>query len=1299
MEVKEYRTRTVKDERYKTLNSTGANVSEIEKERFEGDNNFIDYFLVLGAKPEIYKNNYLYNSDSISEINNNLIPQIITKFPKIDKKYIVIENSIIQQIFPQGFNAIESETQPQPQFYSIILDNQLYSATYTNKFIACLLIYESISDYKILNDKYKSSDILFNTLRSNSIKVLKSPPVPSEKYKNFYIPKCLCLVSVYPAFNRFQEILFSLYNLVKSNQYNSLYIDRIIEKIIVEIPKLPRGHKKFFLKLPPNKTIDLTEKKMNDFPCINMDLPKFFACLDINNILEIFRFLLFETKLIFFGSNLTDLTNSIISILTLIAPFKYQFQVVSVLPKDLYNFIETISPYIFGINEKYDENFFKKNKINTEDATIFIVDIDNNKYYIRVQNEQVLNRDYPPFPKNLKEKIEKDYNKYKKEKESNNKTSESKDLNIKRDEENSEYQLIFYNFMISLLKDYPKFLSKDYGVTKDISMSIKDMIDITSYVNLYNANERDFYNRIFSTQMFIEFIYKRMMPKNYNERVEILFFEEKINEQKKKSFFKSKDIAPSILLSSNEYDYDNEIINIDCTNEMDITEKVKDWILINTEEAKKIFLNNGYDINIDEDKEIITFNYPIFPCLLSEKFFALNYEYYKKPEIYCNAIDAINLKIVNKSHLQFNINKSKELLSEEGNDLYLCYLIMWSLTLWYTDEWERELRFLQMIEIIEKVQGHDIQIFEILFKALVDVKWSDKDIILLYKKFIHLNLNPTWKIFSLVSKIIKKKANIKNKKELLSQLTKFEQLKIKKKEKSQKNAEENINFRSRTLKVKSVDDKILSEDVIFYAYGYCNGCSKNINLINLCSNLSQLKTKTVLLKNNSVPSEVLSNSLNTLSSNILAEDNSKKKGISEDYFKCPNKHQKEGIQEYIKFNLKLNHGLELFNKKLDSNSESTSVSYNTLLMSPSTIKKELLELAKKLEKEGKHLNVENFKMNHKKLFWNLAWYFELNGMDISFMLPYANDINQGNNNNNSITDLNLENLKKFVDIKYKPEKDINIEKIVNNKNKEIDFLICSDRNSLLGKNINEEDTKNHLFNKSKTRYEKYDLSIQKIFKFEINNTQGMISYLSFENYCENIGYNEYPSQYKEIEEINLGDSLINWFKSQNNESGDISINKNKINKSISLIDSYNNNIDKLDIRKNKNEFIHPVNKTFNKLKTEDFNQNAGNINPLIKKKLMKATRGALLKKPKKENINDENNDIVDEKNEIKENEEEEVDVLAKFKEEQKKLEGGKILESGYEQERKSSLQVKYNSFRRSTLKDGFLSGENQDINE
>ena len=68
------------------------NISETEKKYFEEDNNFIDYYVEVGANPEIFKNNFLY-SDSINYINSNILPQIITKFPKIDKKYIVIENT------------------------------------------------------------------------------------------------------------------------------------------------------------------------------------------------------------------------------------------------------------------------------------------------------------------------------------------------------------------------------------------------------------------------------------------------------------------------------------------------------------------------------------------------------------------------------------------------------------------------------------------------------------------------------------------------------------------------------------------------------------------------------------------------------------------------------------------------------------------------------------------------------------------------------------------------------------------------------------------------------------------------------------------------------------------------------------------------------------------------------------------------------------------------------------------------------------------------------------------------------
>ena len=245
-------------------------------------------------------------------------------------------------------------------------------------------------------------------------------------------------------------------------------------------------------------------------------------------------------------------------------------------------------------------------------------------------------------------------------------------------------------------------------------MSIKDMIDLNSYINSFNLNEREFYKTLFNTQMFIEFIYKRMMPKDCGEKVEILFFEEKINEKviNKKIFGKSKLKDQNVLLSSKEYDFVQAPLTIDCSKEIGVTQ---DYYgdLISDKNMQKNLLDNGYDIEIDSHSKTINFNYHIFPCILSNKYFLYYNQYYKVSEQYYKQIDLINAKIVNKSHLKFNSKDTN--FSEMRNDLYLCYLIIWSLTIAYTDTWERDYRFLGMIEIIEKVEGHDIEIFELLF--------------------------------------------------------------------------------------------------------------------------------------------------------------------------------------------------------------------------------------------------------------------------------------------------------------------------------------------------------------------------------------------------------------------------------------------------------------------------------------------------------------------------------------------------------------------------------------------------------
>ena len=76
------------------------------KEFLNKGKNLIDYFLIIGTKPEIFLNSWLYESD-ISTLNNNyseeIYPQILSKFPPFEKQLIGIDDSIIQHCFPNGF--------------------------------------------------------------------------------------------------------------------------------------------------------------------------------------------------------------------------------------------------------------------------------------------------------------------------------------------------------------------------------------------------------------------------------------------------------------------------------------------------------------------------------------------------------------------------------------------------------------------------------------------------------------------------------------------------------------------------------------------------------------------------------------------------------------------------------------------------------------------------------------------------------------------------------------------------------------------------------------------------------------------------------------------------------------------------------------------------------------------------------------------------------------------------------------------------------------------------------------------
>ena len=1042
---------------------------ESEKKYLEDDNNFIDYFMEIGVKPDIFKYNFLYEAKSPNEINENLTPQIICKFPISDKRNIVVENVMVNQVFPKGFKIKVSETKPKPEFYCVVLDNQLYSAIYTRKYLACLIIYENIESYQKLNENLKLEEnkfmiILRSTMRNRRPREMTiDDPIISNAIKNWYIPKCLCLVSVHPYINKYQEILNTIYKLIISNNNSSLFLDHIIERLIVQTPKIPRGHKRIILKFP-GKNIEISETKMNEMPLVNVNFCRMFDILSINNVIEVFKYLLYETKLIFFSENLSDLTNTIISFLFLLEPFKYQFQIVSVLSKDLYNYTETISPFIFGINEKYTDNFFSKNKILIEDSTICVVDIDNNNHHIIAPGGQMDYKDYPEMPKKLKKKLEdklkknmgninNDNSNENNSSNENNKNNSENDLKIR----NERYQAIFFKIMIHILKDYPKFLSKDYSVNRDISMSIKDMIDLKSYLNMFNNSEKYFYSKIFSTQMFMEFIYKRMMPKNCNEKVEVLFFEEKIKEKttSKMIFGKSKILEQNVLLTCTDYDYDKDIEIIDLTPNIELTNKLNNYLFDRKNYILKYCLDKGFSVAIDEAKRKSTFHYYLFPSLLSDKLFILNSELYKTPPHFYEEIEKINMKIVNKSYLKFIQNMQILKNSESENDLYLCYLIIWAITMWYTEDKEKDYRFYEMLEMLKKIEEHDIKIFEIIFKNLVEFS-KDKNIILLYKIFINLRLNPSWEMFSLVSKIIKKKQNASNKKNLLHQ-----DIDPKKLINEYKNEKKIDSFHQRSLKIDESEDAIFSNSIIFYAYFKCDKCNFSINLCELC-NLSE-DTLTIKLNKN-------------------------KNGHEKLFCKRKLKNGKicDGVFEP---KLKFRYGEELFNQKDINNlmnKRKTSVIKEIKLLFPSELKQQLMQIASNLHKKEK-FNLESFRFNFPNVFWSLLFYFDLNNIDKTFLLPYLNfDANKvfDNSLNENIKYINSKKNENEIE----KDKYFHIELKITDKFQFKDFF------------IQENEIK---------KYDIENLCIQNVYNLcLINNI--FYSFKKSLGYEENISYNELP---------------------------------------------------------------------------------------------------------------------------------------------------------------------------------------------
>ena len=640
-------------------------------------------------------------------------PKIISKFPPIDNNFNKISDEfVINHCFPNDIIIKEGKKFINYKFTFVFeLENKLFKYIDKNKFLyskihfTCLKFYESVKDYKKLKDyiyyklkgKEKENENELDDLniknvgKSNIINDYIKNEIVEDTNKSYYIPKVICFASLLPFPGELSNILINIYEFYKHqisnfNKSNFFFypIEKLIEQIVMSLP-LPISNKSNFIlsfnidnnnenfemnkNIFPNQNVIFSSYGLKDYylnKSYNLSMIDLFNYFNEENIIKIFKYIILEYPILFFCEEKEILSNIIEGFLNILTPFKYVLPCITILPSKYYGLIHSQDKFLFGINQKYTENFFVNNEIilnkniiivsintlnmnfskveeiskkneNDKIKNIYINLEDSNTYF----SNSLTDIDLPAKAKKklltkLKNYITNIRNDFKKKKIENTFTFKGK------------VRHIFHNFFKNILSGYTQYLLKcpdhrlygdsirhKYNGKNGLIKYIKEIFDIDKFISNYPKETQMFYKSFFNTELFFNFIRGIIYPSNEIDSLKHIYFdfmtflkknkelrkEEDFKEQyekyKKPNEWKKIKINKNIIISNRHY-FINEEKKILMDKDNQKTALMKYGQLI---ELKK--KENDDQKNITEI--IFSIRYFIFPKLLFDNEFFKDY--------------------------------------------------------------------------------------------------------------------------------------------------------------------------------------------------------------------------------------------------------------------------------------------------------------------------------------------------------------------------------------------------------------------------------------------------------------------------------------------------------------------------------------------------------------------------------------------------------------------------------------------------------------------------------------------------
>ena len=579
---------------------------------------------------------------------------------------------------------------------------------------------------------------------------------------------------------------------------------------------------------PKTKEIIFKTTPPNKLPLPITDFSKLMLFFQIDEIYDIIKWITLEAPILFFCDNISDLTYTIEGLVSLIYPFDYPYPVISVLPEENYPLIPIFKHFIFGINYKYSKEIFDKKNINIETKKLLVIvriekrfenpvnfreksksnlpvvitiKSDPEKpilkmdqlisYYSESNQREIKKKEVKKItlPIHYKEKTRKKFidsvdlrvketlNKQKKKKLNKN------ELEKIISEELSDCMLNFFVNIFSHYQDYclksikkkdsqneyekDDILEQKYNENK---ISINDLFNCDGFVNSVPQLDKNYYAHFLKTKIFYYFMKKKIFPLSTQDKLDVLFFDEKINEKLNAGTKKNY----SSFFLKNEFNSLRENIYL-TTFRRNISREFREFCLIqknsansfnyfqifkriesknrNTKPASLNITQEEYDssqidmnstIN-DEDYDRISFHYFVFPKLLNdgifykgdqieECFWSPGKNYFTSTNSDClfRQLDRVCKPILNNDEIlqrYSSLNYSFNLVSlfnvRMKDYIHILWLQYFAKTFYLTPLSERKRQFEKMMIVLKTLQNVDKNTFNILFNTIN--KYGDRD--------------------------------------------------------------------------------------------------------------------------------------------------------------------------------------------------------------------------------------------------------------------------------------------------------------------------------------------------------------------------------------------------------------------------------------------------------------------------------------------------------------------------------------------------------------------------------------------